>query len=397
MASVRRITQDQARRIAVAAQGLADPRPGGAVDRRHFRRVFRTIGLLQLDSVNVLERSHYLPVFSRLGRYGRDRLDAYTTDPTEVFEYWGHAASLLPVDTFPLWRFRMEGREPWGSIRSLEEEHPGYVDDVYAEIAEHGPMTVSDLADPGRRTGSWWGYGRGKLALEWLFATGRITAWRNGSFGRVYDITDRVIPKSIRAQPPVDETDAYRTLLLKSAAHHGIGAATDLIDYYRLHGPTARPVLRSLVDEGRLELCDVPGWKGPVYLDPAARLPRRSRGTALLSPFDPIVWLRERAERVFGFHYRIEIYVPEPQRVFGYYVLPFLLDGELVGRVDLKSDRKERVLRVRGAYIEDGRETRRVAEALATELETMAGWLGLDDVSVAHKGALSAPLRRMMS
>jgi uncharacterized protein YcaQ len=393
---LKRITSEHASRIALAAQGLHRPRPAGAIDRRHFRRLFRTIGLLQLDSVNVLERSHYLPVFSRLGAYDRRRLDEFTTDPREIFEYWGHAASLLPVSTYPLWRFRMDGMKPWRSLVELEQEHPGYVEAVYDEIAEHGPMTVSDLANPGMRTGPWWGYGRGKLALEWLFASGRITAWRNGSFGRVYDITTRVIPAEWRDRAPATCEASYRELLVRSGAHHGIGTAADLVDYYRLHGPTARPVLESLADGGELLRCEVPGWRGPVYLHPEATLPRASRGSALLSPFDPVVWLRERAERLFGFHYRIEIYVPEPDRVYGYYVLPFLLDGRLVGRVDLKSDRKARTLLVKGAYAEAGVDRVHVAAALSAELRTMAGWLGLDEISVARKGDLSAAVRAAM-
>jgi uncharacterized protein YcaQ len=285
-------------------------------------------------------------------------------------------------------------REPtWSRVLALQEEHPGYIETVYEELAAHGPLTVSDLADPGTRTGPWWGYGRGKIALEWLFVTGRISAWRNGSFGRLYDITERVIPAEYLERPRVGRDEAYQDLLLRSAAHHGIGTAIDLIDYYRLHAPTARPVLERLADSGQLERCEVPGWKGPVYLHPAVRTPRRISGAALLSPFDPIVWLRERAERIFGFQYRIEIYVPEPQRVYGYYVLPFLLDGELVARVDLKSDRKASVLRVKAAFVEDGRDPRRVASALASELATMAGWLGLDKVTVARRGTLSSTLR----
>ncbi len=391
-----RISPQRARRMALAAQGFTAARPQGAVDRRHFRRIFRTIGLLQLDSVNVLERSHYLPVLARLGPYERRRLDAFTTDPKEVFEYWGHEASLLPVETYPLWRFRMQGMRPGRRVQSLEQEHPGYIESVYEEIAAHGPMTASDLADPGMRTGPWWGYGRGKIALEWLFATGRIAAWRNGSFGRVYDLPERVIPAHIREIPGPDREEAYRTLLVKAAAHHGIGTSADLIDYYRLHGPTARPLLETLADEGSLVRCEVEGWRGPVYAHPQARTPRRTANAALLSPFDPLVWHRERAERIFGFRYRIEIYVPKPQRIHGYYVLPFLLDDHLVARVDLKAERRNGVLAVRSAFVEDGQDPRRVAEALAIELVAMARWLGLGVVTVANRGSLATQLRAAM-
>lgn len=389
---MKRLTLPQARRIALGAQGLATARPQGTIDVRHFRRVFRTMGLLQLDSVNVVVRSHYLPVFARLGAYDRDRLDAFTTHHEEVFEYWGHEASLLPVDTYPLWRHRMDGIRPWRSIQALEDEHPGYVESVYEEIALHGPLTVSDLSDPGRRTGPWWGYGRGKTALEWLFAKGRIAAWRDRNFIRVYDVPERVLPERVRLMEPPDRDEAYRRLLLLAAQHHGVGAASDLADYYRLHVPTARPLLEGLAASGTLERVEVKGWRGPAYLHPQARLPRRIEGAALLSPFDPVVWHRDRVERLFGFHYRIEIYVPQPKRVFGYYVLPFLLDGEMAGRVDLKADRKAGVLRVQAAHVEDGRDRTRVARALAAELTEMSGWLGLDHVSVVRKGNLAGAL-----
>ena len=310
---MKRLTIEQARRIALGAQGFASKRPSGDIDARHYRRIFRTLGLLQLDSVNVVARSHYLPVLARLGSYERARLDRFTTNHHEVFEYWGHAASLLPVDTYPLWRHRMDAIGRWRAIRELDEEHPGYVESVYDEIAGHGPLTVSDLSDPGSRTGPWWGYGRGKIALEWLFAKGRIVAWRDRNFTRVYDIPERVIPERVRRIEAPDRHDAYRILLLLAASHHGLGTASDLADYYRLLVPDARPILESLADDGALSRVEVAGWTGPVYLDPQARLPRRITGAALLSPFDPVVWHRDRVERLFDFSYRIEIYVPQPQ------------------------------------------------------------------------------------
>lgn len=198
---VRRLTLDQARRIALGAQGFTAAKPTGRIDRRHFARVFDTIGLLQLDSVNVVSRSHYLPVLTRLGPYPRDKLHSYTTDANHIFEYWGHEASLLPVGTYPLWRYRMGAIRPWRRVQALEVEHPGYIDSVHEEIVQRGPLTVSDLADPGARTGPWWGYGRGKIALEWLFAKGRITAWRDRNFTRVYDVPERVLPPAIMAEP----------------------------------------------------------------------------------------------------------------------------------------------------------------------------------------------------
>lgn len=388
----RRLTADQARRIALGAQGFTTPRPSGRVDVRHFRRVLEHIGLLQLDSVNVLERSHYLPMFTRLGPYDRAAFDRWTTRSGELFEYWGHEASLIPVGLYSAFGFRMEEMKPWASVRRLLDERPRYVDGVLSEVADHGPTTVSDLEDPGERGGPWWGYAPGKHALEWLFAKGKVTAYRTRTFGRVYDLPERVLPEWVMQQPRLDEVEAYRRLLCDAARHHGIGTAVDLADYHRLHTPTARPILADLAAVGDLIAVDVDGWRGPVYLHPEAVLPRRPAGTGLLSPFDSLVWNRDRTERVFGFRYRIEIYVPKDQRQFGYYVLPFLLEGDLVARVDLKADRKRRRLLVQAVHIEPGREASLVAPALAVELQAMAAWLDLDQIEVVDRGDLAAAL-----
>ncbi len=389
---MRKLSNDQARRIALGAQGFADPRPQGRVDRRHFRRVMERVGLLQLDSVNVLQRSHYLPMWSRLGPYSTDALDQFTAHSGEVFEYWGHEASLLPVERHRLFRWRMEQMEPWRRVQGIIGGYPGYVESVRDEIAAHGPLTVSDLSDPGDRTGSWWGHGKGKTALDWLFAKGQITAYRNGNFGRLYDIPERVIAGEHLDTATPTKDEAFRELLLLGARHHGVGTATDLTDYYRLNRPAARPILAEIVANGELEEVEVEGWKHPAFMHPEAKLPRRIGGAALLSPFDPVVWERDRAERMFGFHYRIEIYVPQPKRVYGYYVLPFLVDGQLVGRVDLKSDRKNGVLLVQGAYHEPGRDPAAVVARLAPELAAMSTWLGLGDVNVSRRGNLAQVL-----
>ncbi|MEN8233316.1 MAG: crosslink repair DNA glycosylase YcaQ family protein [Actinomycetota bacterium] len=393
----RTLTNDQARRIALAAQGFTTPRPTGRVDIRHFRRVFDKIGLLQLDSVNVLERSHYLPLFSRLGPYSRAAFHRWSTTSGELFEYWAHEASLVPVAHYPTYRFRMDGMKPWRSIRELEEHRPGYIDSVLDEVTEHGPLTASDLIDPGERGGPWWGYAPGKQALEWLFASGRVTAYRTPSFGRIYDVPERIISPQERETPAPSRLDAYRSLLLDAARHHGIGTEADLADYHRLHKPTARSVLADLAIEGALTPVHVDGWRHLAYLHPEAVLPRRPAGTALLSPFDSLVWNRDRIERIFGFRYRIEIYVPKDKRIYGYYVLPFLLDGELVARVDLKADRARGRLLVQAAHFEPDRDGSRVAAALAGELETMSEWLGLGEVHVAEVGDLSALLRSALA
>lgn len=341
--------------------------------------------------MNVLERSHYLPVFSRLGSYDKAALDRFTVESGEVFEYWGHAASLLPVELYPYMRYKMAGHRPWHRVQALMESHPEYIEAVYDEIAERGPLSVSELSDPGNRKGSWWGWGEGKTALEWLFGVGRITGYRRANFARVYDLPERVIAPQHLQAPAVPEQDAYRHLLRLAARHFALGTATELADYYRLNMPKARPVVADMAARGELVEVEVSGWNGPVYADPGLSIPRRIEGVSLLSPFDPIVWERDRAHQLFDFHYRIEIYVPKPKRVYGYYVLPVLLHGELVGRVDLKADRQAGILRVQGAYVEPGRDPRHVGDAVARELSTMAEWLGLDGVAKPRRGNLKFP------
>jgi len=390
---MRTISIDAARRVALGAQGFNGGRPSGRVDVRHFRRVMDTIGLVQLDSVNVCVRTHYMPFYSRLGPYDRGALDRWLNESGENFEYWAHEAAVLPVDRYPLWRWKMDEMQPWRRAGILLEAHPELLGDVERQVHEHGPLTVRDLDAPNQRNEPWWGYGPGKVALEVLFANGIITALRTHNFTRLYDAPERTVPDVYRGAPAVPKHDAYRVLLENATRHVGIGTAHDIADYFRLHIPTARPILASMAEVGAIEEVVVPGWRGPVYMDPDAVRPRRIEGAAFLSPFDPIVWYRERAERLFGFRYRIEIYVPERERVYGYYVLPFMLDGELVGRVDLKADRKRKVLLVRSAWQEEGADSRRVAAALTTELETFARWLQLDDIELAEKGNLSAELR----
>lgn len=393
---MRRISRDQARRIALGAQGFGAKRPDGRIDRRHFRRVMRRVGLVQLDSVNVCIRTHYMPFYSRLGPYDRDRLDTWLNTSGELFEYWAHEAAVVPVDRYPLWRWKMQTMEPWRRAQAILDAHPGLLDDVLGQVRERGPLTVRELEAPAYRTEAWWGYGPGKIALEVLFANGYLSALRTANFTRLYDLPERSIPHDVLADRSVDRDEAYRRLLRDAVRHHGIGTVHDLADYFRLHIPTSREVLAGLAREGVIEEVAVAGWKAPVYLDPEVVRPRRIEGAALLSPFDPIVWYRERAERLFGFRYRIEIYVPEPDRVFGYYVLPLMVDGELVGRVDLKADRGAQRLVVRSAFSEEGQRTGRVVDALAAELTTFAGWLDLTEIEIGAKGDLSAELRRRM-
>ncbi|MGI9615373.1 MAG: winged helix-turn-helix domain-containing protein [Acidimicrobiales bacterium] len=375
-----------ARRIALGAQGFTDKRPTGTVTARHFQRALDRMTILQLDSVNVVSRTHYLPMLARLGPYEHERLDRFLYRSGKNFEYMSHEASITSQELQPFLRWRM-GKAHWKRAEELEQNHRGYLEAVLDEIAERGPLTIKQLSDPGERTGPWWGRSKGKIALDWLYYTGRLAiAGRDNMFVTAYDIPERVIRPEILAAPTPTDAEAARHLLLLGARSHGIGTATDIADYFRLKMPVARPILAELVADGSLEPVEVEGWPEPAFLHPEATRPRNISGRALLSPFDPVVWFRPRAERLFGFHYRIEIYVPAEKRVHGYYVLPFLLDGDLVGRVDLKADRAARVLRVRGSFAEPGVDLDQVAASLAEALTEMAAWLGLDGVDVEPNG-----------
>jgi uncharacterized protein len=390
----------QARRIALAAQGFADRRPSGRIDRRHLRGVLDRVGVVQVDSVNVLTRSHELPFLARLGPYPRDRLTRWLWPvgnggraPAEVVEYWGHEASLMPVETLPLLRFRMEGTEAWGGMARIAREKPGLVEAVLEAVAERGPVGAGALGDGSTRTSSMWGWTEAKRAVEWLFWTGRVTATRRATtFERTYLLPERLLPGHALDAPTLPEHEALRGLLAIAARAHGVGTARDLADHFRVPVPRCRPVLEAMVADGELHKVAVEGWSQPGYLHPEARLPRWVRGSALLSPFDSLVWERARVERIFGFRYRIEIYVPAPKRVHGYYVLPFLLDGELVARVDLKADRRAGTLLVQSAWAEDGVDHAQVSEPLLERLEEMSGFLGLGDVAVRPRGDLAPAL-----
>ncbi|MDA1002387.1 MAG: winged helix DNA-binding domain-containing protein [Chloroflexi bacterium] len=388
----------EARRVVLGAQGFTDPRPAGRVDARHVRRVLDRIGLLQIDSVNVLARAHYLPLFSRLGPYPMSLLDDLAYRRRELFEYWGHAASLIPTAHYPLFRHRMEERRD--RIRNRASEsfgHDGYVDSVLAEVRDHGPLIASGLSDGGESRGPWWGWGKGKLALEALFEGGDIAVGARPNFARAYDLAERVIPADALAAEPHTTEDAHRELLVLAARASGVGTSRDLADYYRVPLTVARARLGELVDAGRLEIVRVEGWREPAYATPDTRLPRAVTTRALLAPFDSLVWNRDRVERLFDFHYRIEIYVPEPQRRFGYYVLPFLLDERLVGRVDLKADRAAATLIVRAAHAEPGERPAEIAAALTTPLAEMAQWLELDRIAVEPRGDVAADLAAALS
>ncbi len=389
------LSQLDARRITLHAMGFTAPRPSGKVDIRHVRKTLARLRAIQIDSVNVLVRAHYMPLFSRLGPYRMQLLDELVYKRKEAFEYWGHVASFVPVEFLPMLRFRMEAERSW--ISDLLKKHPTYIDDLISEVKRRGPMTVSDLEDPGNRSGPWWGWAPGKTALEYLFVKGVLGVQDRRNFARVYDLFENTVPAEHFRSPALPQAEAHQALAVESVAALGIGTYADIADYFRLPPRDGQKAIDALVASGDLEQVTVDGWKHPAYVLAGTAVPRkRSQAAALLTPFDNLIWHRDRTERLFDFHYRIEIYVPEPQRIYGYYVLPFLLGEKLAARVDLKADRQSSTLLVKGAWAEDGADLDEVAPRLAGELALMATWLELDDIAVGRKGNLANKVRKLL-
>jgi uncharacterized protein len=399
------LTALAARRIALAAQGFAHRRPtrAGGAGSKQIRELIDRLGVLQLDSVNVFARAHYMPVFSRLGPYDRtvlDRLTAHTGGPINrrFVEYWAHEASLIPIENHPLFRWRMESahEDAWGRMARMAAEQPQLIEETLQLVAQHGPIRASatGIPRPAPRPGQMWNWHEGKVALEYLFWAGQITAARRVNFERWYDMPERVLPPEVLAAPTPSKEDAQRELVRIAAAALGIATEPDLGDYFRLPRTDSKARVAELVAAGELAPVQVRGWGAPAYLWPAARRPRRIDARALLSPFDPLIWFRPRAERLFGFRYRIEIYTPAAKRIHGYYVLPFLLGDSLVARVDLKSDRQRGVLLVQGAFPEPDVDVAHVVGELAQELHQVAAWQSLDrGVEVRPNGGLAPVLR----
>ena len=397
------LSLSEARRIAIKAQGAERGADRDVASRADVHRIIEKLGVLQIDSVNVLARAHTLPIYSRLGAYDAADLEslAYGGKRRSLFEYWGHAASLIPARMQPLFRWRMEeaqaGKNIYPALARFAEAKKTLIRDLRREIEERGPSAVGDFAAHENRQGGWWGWSSAKSALEWLFWTGQLTtATRGPTFERIYDVPERVLPARVLGAPTPDEDEAKRALIEHSARALGVGTEVCLRDYYRFDPPSAKVAIRDLVEKGTLREVTVEGWKKPAYLHAAVRCPKTVNARTLLGPFDPLIWHRDRAEFLFGARIRIELYTPKHKRTHGYYVLPFLFGDCIVGRVDLKADRGEETLQVLSAHCEPNTDADLFIAELADELRLMARWLGFRRVRVHRKGDAAAALRQVL-
>jgi uncharacterized protein YcaQ len=381
----------QARRIALCAQGFGGP--ASTAGTRQLNATLRRLAALQLDSVNVFERSHYLPIFARLGAYDKAALDRLTFgNRSDYTEAWAHQAAIIPVESWPLWRWAMQERRAitnnWGEWAA---EHGDMLDFLRAELRDKGPLTARQVEhDANVRRGPWWGWSDVKTGLETLFMFGEVVTAGRERFERRYDLAERRLPASVLSRD-IPKRDAVRELVRVATRALGVGTLRDIADYFRLMQDVTKTALNELVESGEVVPVTVEGWGRPAFMHRDTRVPRHIETTALLSPFDPIVWERERALRMFDFHYRIEIYTPAPKRVYGYYTMPLLIDEALVGRIDLKSDRQARVLRVQSAWREPGHEVD--LDRTAQLLERTAAWQGMDAIEVADRGDLAGELK----
>jgi uncharacterized protein len=394
----------EARRTALAAQGLGVPKPEAAT-KRHLLATVQRLGLLQIDSVNVLVRAHYFPAFSRIGPYPTEWLDDLAYRKRRLFEYWGHAASLIPVNLFPSLRWRMEqakhGIGVYRGLVNFAKEKAGLIQEVLEVIRQDGPSGAGDVEKAIRqeelaRKAGWWEWSDSKIALEWLFWSGQVTTSTRRNFERIYDLTERVFPDLYNGEIP-DREISQRELITTASRALGVATENDLSDYFRLKINETRPRIRELVEAGELLEVKVEGWRQPAYLSSTLRIPRSMEAAAFLSPFDPLLWERQRTERLFGFRYRIEIYTPAAQRQHGYYILPFLFAQNFVARLDLKADRANQSLRVVGAFAEPQTEPKTFVHAVAAELRSMADWLGLEKIVISQNGDLAPMLRSALA
>jgi uncharacterized protein YcaQ len=368
-----------ARALALAAQGFDTARPKTKATQRHVDALISRLGVIQIDSVNVLVRSQELPLFSRLGNHNRNAIPK-ATEQQKIFEYWGHEAAHLPVEIHPLFRWKMEAArlgkaKHWG-LTSFYDDNKAFVRRMLKHVEKNGPTTSRELSTRTEKKGTWWDWDEAKVALEYLFLTGQLMSRGRGTdFARIYDTPERVLTPKILNAPTPSEHDARKQLLVRSAIAQGVATASDLADYYRQKPTTVKPLITELVEEGELHAVVVDGWTEKAFVHRSAKPPKQLHATALLSPFDSLVWCRPRNERLFNFHYRIEIYTPKEKRKFGYYVLPFMMNGEMVGRVDLKADRANLKLLVHSVHTEKGIKRSDINDALNNELHTMASWL----------------------
>ena len=377
-----------ARRIALAAQGFDTARPQTKATQRHVEALILRLGVIQIDSVNVLVRSQELPLFSRLGDHNRNAIPK-ATEKQKLFEYWGHEAAHLPVEIHPLFRWKMDaartGRVTHWGLTSFYEENKAFVKRTLKHVEKNGPTTSRELSTRTEKKGTWWDWDEAKVALEYLFLTGELMSRGRGTdFARIYDIPERVLPQRIIEASTPSEHDARKQLLVRSAVAQGVATASDLADYYRQKLVTVKPLIAELVEDGELREVTVDGWTEKAFVHRNATMPKQLHATALLSPFDSLVWCRPRNERLFNFHYRIEIYTPKEKRKFGYYVLPFMMNGEMVGRVDIKADRSNSKLLAHSVHTERGVKRSSISGALSAELDAMATWLGLDQVQIGR-------------
>ena len=378
-----------ARRIALAAQGFDTARPKTKATQRQVDALITRLGVIQIDSVNVLVRSQELPLFARLGNHDRNAIPK-ATEAQKLFEYWGHEAAHLPVDLHPLFRWKMNAARTgkvthWG-LTSFYEENKAFVKRTLKHVTTNGPTTARELSTRTEKKGTWWDWDDAKVALEYLFLTGQLMSRGRGSdFARIYDTPERVLPQRVLDAPTPSERDARKQLLVRSAIAQGVATASDLADYYRQKPVVVKPLIAELVEEGELRTVAVDGWTEKAFVYRDAKLPKQLHATALLSPFDSLVWCRPRNERLFNFHYRIEIYTPKEKRKFGYYVLPFMMNGEMVGRVDLKADRTANTLLVHSVHTEKNVKRASINDALNSELRAMASWLQLDRVQIGRR------------
>ncbi|MDH0304830.1 MULTISPECIES: winged helix-turn-helix domain-containing protein [unclassified Pseudomonas] len=392
----------QARRLALSAQGFGKA-PVSPPTLASLKRMLQRLGVVQIDSVNALVRSHYLPLFSRLGDYPQAALDQLAWGKNRqrrVFEYWGHEASLLPLELYPLMRWRMaraaQGQGIYRQLAAFGRERRDVIDRVLAAVRDQGALGAGSLSTRQERAGPWWDWSEEKHALEWLFAAGEVTVAGRRGFERLYDLPERVLPTAILDQPMISEAEAHQGLMLHAANALGVATEQDLRDYFRLSPQQSKAALAELLADGRLQACAVQGWKQPAYVSGTPRIPRRIEASALLSPFDSLVWERSRTERLFDFRYRLEIYTPAHKRVYGYYVLPFLYKERIAARLDLRAERAHGRLAVHAVHEEQTGLDEQGYHAVALGLRQLAGWLGLERVQLNCPRAEGGRLRQVL-